>query len=412
MVGAGKLGGTVALAIERLGGHEVMITDVSSEVLDNFRKRSLPYREVMADELIKDHELLIGTIDDCVQFAELIFVAVQTPHGPEYEGVTRLPKTRADFDYRYLVEAMRKISNCVNRHRREVVVAIISTVLPGTIEREIKPWLSPYIHLAHTPHFIAMGTTIPDYMNPEFVLLGGDDETAHATLRKFYSTLHDAPLVEMSIASAELAKVYYNVLLGLKIVAANTLGEICEKTQADADDVVNALKLATDRLISPKYMTPGMGDAGGCHPRDAIALSALARRLGLSFDLFEAMLLQRELHSDWLADLLVEAMENTGFPAVILGKSYKPETNLTVGSAATLLANQLTERGIEFIHYDPHVDHGQCPDGPAVYFLATRHEAFKSYSFSPGSVVIDPWGFLEDQDGVYIKRIGRKSQGA
>jgi len=97
-----------------------------------------------------------------------------------------------------------------------------------------------------------------------------------------------------------------------------------------------------------------MGDGGGCHPRDNIALSWLARQHNLSFDLFEALMVCRERQTEWLAGLIVRE-ENSQFsrPVEILGKAYKPETNLTVGSPATLLSNILTEMGVDHEHTDP-----------------------------------------------------------
>jgi UDPglucose 6-dehydrogenase len=124
--------------------------------------------------------------------------------------------------------------------------------------------------------------------------------------------------------------------------------EICEKTGADVDDLVDALSLASDRVISSAYLRGGMGDGGGCHPRDNIALSFLARELDLSYDLFEALMVARERQTEWLADLVGEG------PLEVLGKAYKPETNLTVGSPALLLAALLEERGVEFAHTDPY----------------------------------------------------------
>jgi UDPglucose 6-dehydrogenase len=103
-----------------------------------------------------------------------------------------------------------------------------------------------------------------------------------------------------------------------------------------------------------------MGDGGGCHPRDNIALSWLAREVGLSYDLFGALMECRERQTEWLADLMNEELlrGQSGFhiqpPAEVLGKAYKPNTALTVGSPSTLLANILTERGITFTHTDPY----------------------------------------------------------
>ena len=109
----------------------------------------------------------------------------------------------------------------------------------------------------------------------------------------------------MSIDSAELTKVAYNTFIGMKIVFANTLMEICHKSPgANVDDVTGALKKARRRLLGPLYLDGGMGDGGGRHPRDNIAMSWLARKLPLSHDMFENLLTARECQTEWLVELM------------------------------------------------------------------------------------------------------------
>ena len=345
-IGLGKLGLPVALAAEN-AGHDVRGFDISPDVKKILETRKLPYVEADAVELLKQTRIKWGEPDELARWADLVFVAVQTPHQPEYEGVTRLTDERADFDYGYLRGAVLSVKDAK-------LIVVISTVLPGTIEFSFFNSNFPELEISrdrllYNPSFIAMGTTIPDFRNPEFVLIGTDG--AHpGPLREFYGTIHGTPIFVTTVKTAELTKVAYNTFISLKIVFANTMMEICEKTGADVDDLVDALSLANRRVISPTYMRGGMGDGGGCHPRDNIALSWLSRELGLSYDLFGALMEAREAQTEWLADLI---QEETG-EIEIMGKAYKPETALTVGSPATLLANILTERGVEFTHTDPY----------------------------------------------------------
>ena len=126
---------------------------------------------------------------DVIKNSELIFVPIQTPHDPLYDGVTRLPDTRVDFDYSYLIDGLRQISLELDELKEDRIIIVISTVLPGTIENQIKPILSKYAKLCYNPFFIAMGTTINDYLNPEFVLFGVDDIEASEKVKEFYTTL-------------------------------------------------------------------------------------------------------------------------------------------------------------------------------------------------------------------------------
>lgn len=120
----------------------------------------------------------------------------------------------------------------------------------------------------------------------------------------------------------------------------------------------------------------------------------------------------REHHIRWFADMMAGHDGGGALPKVILGKSHKPETNLTVGSPAVRLHNELKERGIECTAWDPHVDgedgYAAAAAAPAVFFVGTKHTRFKDMEYPRGSVVIDPFGYVERRDGVELVRIGRQ----
>jgi UDPglucose 6-dehydrogenase len=406
-VGLGKLGLPVALAIESKG-HNVAGIDIDPRVAEIINSKRLPYKEIYAQELLEKSNIKLLQLPDLVRFSDIIFVAVQTPHAPRFEGVTRLPPERMDFDYSYLKRAVKDLSKTIYENKKELPVAIVSTVLPGTIEREIKPLTNKYVKLCYNPSFIAMGTTIPDFLHPEFVLLGIDDREAAEVIEKFYRTITDAPIYKCSIKEAECIKVFYNTFISTKIAFANTVMEICEKIGADCDVVMNALSLAKKRIISEKYMTGGMGDGGPCHPRDNIALSWLAKKLNLSFDWFENIMIAREKQTEWLAEIIRSYYEKYKLPIIILGKAYKPETNLTIGSPAILLLNILKEKDIEAGIYDPYVD-GNLPifNEPCIFFIATKHEIFTKITYPKGSIIIDPWRYIPKREGIIVKYIGK-----
>ena len=263
LVGLGKLGVPVALAMS-LRGHDVMGYDVDESKMQKVRfphRERGPNGEPSIEPLLQQSALSFGSLREVVDHAEIIFVAVQTPHDPLYEGVTRLPEERVDFDYTFLREAIENLSSAVALGGQEKIVVVISTVLPGTIRREILPRISPLIKLCYNPFFIAMGTTIDDFVNPEFVLFGVRDEEAAQQAERFYRTLHEKPFFRTSIENAELIKVTYNTFISMKIAYANAIMEICHKTPGcNVDDVTAGLALATERLLSPKYMGGGMGD--------------------------------------------------------------------------------------------------------------------------------------------------------
>ena len=407
-VGLGKLGLPCALAVDSVSEHKVIGYDVDKKIKDYLDKREIPYREKDSEKYLKNHNIEFLSLNEVVKNSEIIFVPIQTPHDPLYDGVTRLPDTRVDFDYKFLIDGVKKISDEIEKIGEERIVVIISTVLPGTIEKQIKPILSEYIKLSYNPFFIAMGTTIDDFLNPEFVLLGIDDTDAAKKLKEFYKTLHDKEVYECTIDEAELIKVSYNTFITMKICLANTVTEMSHKlNNVNTDNVMSALKLANQRLISDKYLNGGMGDGGGCHPRDNIALSWLSREVDLSYDWYENLMISREKHTEWLADLSIDYSKSTGLEIVILGKSFKKETNLINGSPSYLLNSILKEKNYKAEMFDPFIDEEEfSQDSPKVFFIGTNHDVFKEYEFPKGSVVIDPWRIITNDKDIELVSIG------
>ncbi len=428
-VGLGKLGLTCALTLEQHAGVDIIGFDPNPDVGKILNGAMPPRsREQGLEELIAATQMtLADSAEDVVAATDgLIFCSVQTPHGEAYGGERPMPGTPADFNYSYLVAAARSVSEAADRLERTVTLVIISTCLPGTVRRLVMPVLSERVAVVYNPFFIAMGTTMHDFLHPEFVLIGVDHDRP-ADIRPLVDLYGDLvgadPYVRrpairlMSIESAELTKVAYNAAISLKIVLANTLMEICDRIpEADVDAVTESLAQATDRIVSPKYLTAGMGDGGACHPRDGIAMSWLAQHLDLSVDLFGYTSWAREAQTGWLARQVgYHHMAHPALPIVLLGKAYKPESDLTYGSPALLLAHKLRNHGLAFEHWDHHVDEQPTLDlaaltglaNPALWVICTRHPEYADLRFPRGSVVIDPFRYIPDQEGVEIIGIGR-----
>lgn len=410
-IGLGKLGLPCALAANQKG-HEVYGYDINPDVEKILETKKLPYREKGAEELLANHTIKWSSLSEVVSNSDIIFVPIQTPHDPQYEGVTRLPKERIDFNYSWLKEGISALAEEIGLQKNNKTVIIISTVLPGTIQKEIKPLLNEYVKLCYNPFFIAMGTTIDDFTTPEFVLFGVEDAEAFNEAKEFYSTIHDRPVYKCTIEEAEMIKVTYNTYITMKICLANTVMEVSHKLDnINCDNVIKALSLADQRLMSPKYLYGGMGDGGGCHPRDNIALSWLAQKLDLSYDWYENLMICRENQTEWLADLIIEEYKKSNLPVVILGKTFKKETNLVVGSPSILLKNILDEKNIHSEMFDPWIDiNGKEPlDKPSIYFIGTNHDAFLDLEFPKGSIVIDPWRYILPQEGVELIKVGNSN---
>jgi UDPglucose 6-dehydrogenase len=257
-----------------------------------------------------------------------------------------------------------------------------------------------------------MGTTMRDFLYPEFILLGSDSKKSIKKVSKFYSTIHNAKVFSTSIENAELIKVSYNTFISTKISFINTLMEVCHKVPGtDIDEVSEALFLANKRIISTAYLRGGMGDGGGCHPRDNIALSWLAKKLDLSMDWFENIMLQREKQTEWLIDVILNNKKKND-KIYILGKSFKPETNITTGSPSILLYNLIIKRLRSKYHssiffYDPISDKTKPNFKKGVYFIGTQHKIFKKFNFPKNSTVIDPFRYLRKKNNINLISLGK-----
>lgn len=354
-IGLGKLGCPIARKLRSLG-HRVWGYDINGSGNTN-------------------------SIELVLQDSDIVFVAVQTPHKPEHEGTTRITST-ADFDYSFLLAVLNELNA---KTTRPITVSVISTVSPGTFTDKIHI-TNPNITLCYNPFFIAMGTVVEDFLNPEFVLIGGKSEL----LKTFYKSIHSRPILEMSIQSAEIVKMAYNTFIGMKIVFANNLMELCTIYGGNVDDVTGAIKQATDRIVSPRYLDAGMGDGGGCHPRDNIVLSHLSK--GMSIDLSGFMMKARESQAEWLVNICMSYDR----PVWVLGLEFKPESDIQTGSPAVLCLNLLKEKGAT-------IEEGH------VYLIGCKHKRFQHYKFPHGSVVVDPHRYISNQEGVTVIRLGECS---
>ena len=167
------------------------------------------------------------------------------------------------------------------------------------------------------------------------------------------------------------------------------------------------------RLMSAKYLSAGMADGGGCHPRDQIAMSWLSKDANLSTDIFGWLARARDAQTMRQAELIKSYVVQTGLPVTILGKAYKANINLTVGSPALLLSNFLYKIGITHVFYDPYTDPElELSKNPQIFFVATNHFDFKNLQLPTGSICIDPWGnAITAHSGVKFVHPGRESLG-
>ena len=363
-IGVGKLGKEAAEVMAEK--HSVIGYDVKQVEPENFE--------------------MVSTIEEVCKDRELIFIAVPTPHHPDYDGrypTSHLPNK--DFDYSIVNNVLDEVNKYTNK---EQLVVLISTVLPGTIRREFIDRLSN-TRFIYNPYLIAMGTVKWDMVNPEMVIIGTEDGSMTGDaklLLDFYKTFIK-PGTRYEVGTwdeAEGIKIFYNTFISTKVALVNMIQDVAEKNgNMNVDVVTGALERSTYRILGPAYMKAGMGDGGGCHPRDNIALRYMAEELGLGYDLFDAIMRAREVQAKNMADKLVQLSKENSLPIIILGQSYKPDVEYLDGSSSILTAHYIKEQGIvpEFDQPHPY---------KAIYLLGHMGK-HHDYKFPKGSIVVDPW---------------------
>ena len=380
-IGVGKLG--MACAETMASKHNVTGYDIYPRTSDKIK--------------------IATNLEEAVTGKELIFIAVQTPHDPVYGGdqpITHLKNK--DFDYTIVNDVLRQVNEFATPDQ---LVVLISTVLPGTTRRELRNNITN-ARFIYNPYLIAMGSVEWDMVNPEMVIIGTEDgsETGDAKLlTDFYKTImeNNPRYVVGTWDEAECIKVFYNTFISAKIGIVNMIQDVAiRQGNINVDVVTKALADSTMRIMGPKYMTAGMGDAGPCHPRDNIALRYLAEELDLGYDLFDTIMKAREQRAKNMARYIYDNRKD--LPVYIHGKAYKPDVAYLEGSYSLLVGYYLQQMDIVPTYIDPLTE----PSVPAsvrgcvllahntqiTYGYAGVNQEQKLYcEIEDGSIVIDPW---------------------
>lgn len=378
-IGVGKLGKDAAEVMAEK--HDVIGYDVTTVTPYNFK--------------------MVDTIEEVCKEREMIFIAVPTPHHPDYDGrfpTSHLPNK--DFNYTIVKDVLKEVNKYATKNQ---LVVLISTVLPGTIRREFIQYCNNF-RFIYNPYLIAMGTVKWDMVNPEMVIIGTEDGSMTGDaklLLDFYKTfITEGTRYEVGTwDEAEGIKIFYNTFISTKVALVNMIQDVAEKSgNINTDVITGALERSTYRILGPAYMKAGMGDGGGCHPRDNIALRYMADKLELGYDLFDSIMTAREIQAKNMATKLIGLSKENDLPIIILGKAYKPNVEYVDGSSSILVGHYIEEQGLD-VKYDI------TSPIKGVYLMAHmgKHHDF---NFPDGSIVLDPWRSFTSNKNITIIQYG------
>ena len=345
--------GCISAACLAQQGHRVYGVDVSDTKVDLINAGQSPIIEKHIDTIIAEQVgagRLSATTDaaQAVATTDVALVCVGTPSQPN-----------GDLDLSYVRHVSEDIGRALQDRDGFYVVAVRSTMLPGSVQGVVVPALEAASQkqvgqdfgVCINPEFLREGTAVADYQNPPFTLIGADDERTAGVVADLYAPL-DAPLYTTSVAAAEMVKYTSNAFHALKISFANEIGLLCKSAGIDSHTVMDIFVKDTQLNISDKYLKPGFAFGGSCLPKDVRAITYRAKTLDLELPVLKAILPSNDNHIEH-ALRLVEDLGNKRVG--LLGLSFKAGTDDLRESPVVTLVEKLLGKGYDLRIYDRNV---------------------------------------------------------
>lgn len=404
IIGSGYVGLVTGVGFVKLG-NEVIFVDVDERKIEMINNAQPPIYEEGLEELMGEFKgKYYATKDyrEAILNSDATFIAVGTPSRED-----------GSIDLTYVKKASEGIGEALKEKDGYHVVVVKSTVLPGTTEEVVRPILEEHsgkkafqdFGLAMNPEFLREGVALNDFLNPDRIVIGVQDEKTRKVLEELYAPI-DAPKLIVDVKTAEMIKYASNAFLATKISFANEIGNICKKLGIDSWKVFEGVGL--DHRISPYFFRTGIGWGGSCFPKDVRALISKAKEIGEEPLILEAVVEVNERQPLKLIELLKRHVpELKGKMVGVLGLAFKPNTDDVRETRAYVVIKRLLEEGAKVIAYDPKaaenfkrfypdvgekIAYGDSADdvlqATDVILIVTEWKEFENLDYS-GKVVID-----------------------
>ena len=353
VIGSGYVGLVAAACFAEMG-NSVTCVDIDEKKITTLKKGIIPIYEPGLEPLVKNNfeknRLFFTTcIDDALKSSKIIFIAVGTPMGED-----------GSADLQYVLSVAKSIGENMQHH---LVVVDKSTVPVGTADKvrlTIQECLDKResdlsFDVVSNPEFLKEGAAIKDFMHPDRVVVGSDNEESTNVMRQLYSpfTVSSDRFISMDIRSAEMTKYAANAMLATKISFINEMSNICEKVGADVNQVRKGI--GSDSRIGYKFIYPGCGYGGSCFPKDVKALINISN----SVDYYPNLISAVETVNFEQKQILFSKVKNqfgdnlNGYKFAVWGLSFKPETDDMREAPSIPLIKSLIEAGAIVNAYDP-----------------------------------------------------------
>jgi UDPglucose 6-dehydrogenase len=366
-IGAGYVGGpTMAIIAQKCPNIQVTVVDLNVERIAAWNDEditNIPIYEPGLSEVVAEargRNLFFSTdVDKAIDEAQIIFISVNTPTKTYGKG-----KGMA-ADLKYIELCARQIAKIAKDNK----IVVEKSTLPVRTAEAIKSILDNtgngvQFQILSNPEFLAEGTAVQDLLNPDRILIGGDEtpegQKAIQALVDVYSNwVAPEKILTTNVWSSELSKLTANAFLAQRISSINALSELCEKTGANINEVAKAIGM--DSRIGQKFLKASVGFGGSCFQKDILNLVYIAKSYGLDAvaDYWEQVIIMNDYQKKRFSNKIVETLYNTVADKKIafLGWAFKKDTNDTRESAAIYVANDLIAEHAKIAVYDPKVSH-------------------------------------------------------
>ena len=353
VIGTGYVGLVTGTCFSEMG-NTVYCVDIDKGKVEGLKKGIIPIYEPGLEELVIQNQtngdlIFTNSLEKSLNDSSICFIAVGTPMG-DYGGA----------DIQYVCNAAREIGQLMNN---ELIVVNKSTVPVGTaekvkeiIEEELNErCLHLNVHVVSNPEFLKEGSAVQDFMRPERVIIGSDNEEVTQIMKGLYTpfTKNHERFIVMDVRSAEMTKYAANAMLATRISFMNEMANICEKVGADINRIREGI--GSDSRIGYSFLYPGCGYGGSCLPKDVKALIKTADAQGYTSKLLKEVESVNHDQKHYLVKKIVEKFGNdlSGLTFAVWGLSFKPGTDDMREAPSLVIITELIQKGARIKAYDP-----------------------------------------------------------
>lgn len=400
VIGTGYVGLVTGACFAEFGV-DVTCVDVDKEKVEKLNNGVIPIYEPGLDKIVKKNaeagRLNFTTdIKSGVEQARVVFLAVGTP-----------PKVDGSPDMSFYQQAAKDVAESINGYK---VLVTKSTVPVGTGK-----WLRDFVTenlkiktefgVASNPEFLREGAAIEDFMRPDRVVIGSNEERAIDVMKELYRPLYliETPIVITSLEAAELIKYAANAFLATKITFINEIANLCDAIGCDVHDVARGMGM--DRRIGSKFLHPGPGYGGSCFPKDTRALTTVADQFGVETQIVDAVIDANERQREAMIPKIEKLVGDlSGKNIGVLGLSFKPETDDMRESPAIDIINAIVSRGAKIRAYDPVAMDEARHFITGIEYATDEYDAIKD---ADALVIITEWNQFRALDMEKVKSLLR-----